>query len=204
MTVPELYEKLNSDRFQKPEIGDLFYNFFIYQYDADKEYEMRRHIKEFKENLVRPNSYVDAFTVDLFDIFCQYLDEMPFMDNPSMLKFLLEAEAEDSDVSEQVKETLSLNAHSREFIEYLHSKILAYKEHPEDGMKRPYVFLYGVGAMAPYLRVNELLAMYEEFNLTDQYKIVVFYPGHRVENSFSLFDLLPDHHTYRATLLINE
>ncbi len=204
MTIPELYEKLNSDRFQNPEYGDLFYNFFIYQYDAAKEYEMVRHIREFKENLVRPDSYVDAFTINLFDTFCQYLDEMPFMGSPSMLQFLLEAEADDAEVSEQVRETLQMNAHSSEFIEYLHSKILAYKQRPDDGMKRPYVFLYGIGAMAPYLRVNELLAMYEEYNLTNQYKIVVFYPGHRIENSFSLFDLLPDHHTYRATLLINE
>lgn len=56
----------------------------------------------------------------------------------------------------------------------------------------------------PYLRVNEFLALYEDYNETDKYKIIVFYPGHRDQNSFRLFDTLPDNHTYRATLLINE
>lgn len=204
MTVPELYEKLNDKRFQEPQIGDLFYNFFIYQYDASKEYEMVREIQEFKRNLVRPDSYVDALTIDLFKEFCDFLRQTPFMDNPSMLDFLLEAEKDDPEVADQVRETLMMNAHSKEFIEFFHNHILKFIEQPADGFKRPYVFLYGIGTMAPYLRVNELLAMYEEYNYTDRYKIVVFYPGHRVENSFSLFGMLPDHHTYRATLLINE
>lgn len=204
MTVPELYEKLNNPRFQDPKIGDLYYNFFIFQYDAEKEYEMVREIQEFKRDLVRPDSYVDALTIDLFREFCDFLRQLPFMDHPSTLDFLLEAEAADPDVAAQVTETLRVNAHSRDFIEYFHRHILAFIEQPDDGLKRPYVFLYGVGAMAPYLRVSELLAMYEEYNYTDKYKIVVFYPGKRVENSFSLFRLLPDYHTYRATLLINE
>ena len=33
-TIQELYEKLNSKGFQNTEEGDLFYNFFIYQYPA--------------------------------------------------------------------------------------------------------------------------------------------------------------------------
>ena len=204
MTVPELYELLNSKKFMNPEDGDLFYNFFIYQYDPEKEYDMVRQIREFKENLRRPDTYVDALTLDLFEVFCEFLDQTPFMDDPSLLHFLLEAEGEDPEVSEQVSDTLRLNAHSREFMEFLAGKIKAHIEEPDDVMKRPYVFLYGVGAMAPYLRVNELLAMYEDFNITDKYKLLVFYPGNRIENSFSLFGCLPDHHTYRATLLINE
>ena len=74
----------------------------------------------------------------------------------------------------------------------------------EDDYRRPYVFVYGIGSMYPYIRVNELLTLYEQYNVTYKYKIIVFYPGHRENNSFRLFGLLPDHHTYRATLLINE
>ncbi|WP_230850836.1 BREX protein BrxB domain-containing protein [Bacteroides thetaiotaomicron] len=33
---------------------------------------------------------------------------------------------------------------------------------------------------------------------------MVFYPGHREDNNFNLFDRLDDQHTYRATLLIND
>lgn len=38
MTIKELDDKLNSPGFQDTENGDLFYNFFIYQYPAEKEY----------------------------------------------------------------------------------------------------------------------------------------------------------------------
>ena len=48
------------------------------------------------------------------------------------------------------------------------------------------------------------LTNYERYNQTDKYKLIVFYPGHQVNNSFSLFDLLDDSNTYRATLLLNE
>lgn len=36
MTIKELDDKLNSPGFQDTENGDLFYNFFIYQYPAEK------------------------------------------------------------------------------------------------------------------------------------------------------------------------
>ena len=45
MTIKELDDKLNSPGFQDPENGDLFYNFFIYQYPAEKEYDIRRQIQ---------------------------------------------------------------------------------------------------------------------------------------------------------------
>lgn len=51
MTIPELYEYLCSPQFQDEHSGNVFYNYYIYQYPASKEYEMRRQIQEFKENL---------------------------------------------------------------------------------------------------------------------------------------------------------
>ena len=68
----------------------------------------------------------------------------------------------------------------------------------------PYVFVYGIGKMYPYMRSNEFLTAYEEFNDTSKYKIILFYPGHREGNSFVLFDTLHDQHSYRAILLVNE
>ena len=46
MTIKELDDKLNSPGFQDTENGDLFYNFFIYQYPAEKEYDIRKQIQE--------------------------------------------------------------------------------------------------------------------------------------------------------------
>lgn len=203
MTIKELDDKLNSPGFQRPEDGDLFYNFFIYQYPADKEYEIREQIKAFKENLLRPVNYVDTLTLNLFDEFCEFLDQKRFLRHPSMLKYQLEKELADPSAADKTQETLTRLAHSEEFLRYLHKRIIDHIQ-IKDEYRRPYVFLYGIGSMFPYIRVNELLALYEDYNETDKYKIIVFYPGHRDQNSFKLFDSLDDHHTYRATLLIND
>lgn len=203
MTMAELYDLLNSKKFQDTEEGDLFYNFYIYQYPADKEYELREQIIEFKRNLKRPTSYVDVLVIDIFDEFCKFLDNKKFLRHPSMLKYLMEKEDSNPDNAGSVQDTLTRNAHSKEFINYFHNRIMEHKE-IKDGLKRPYVFLYGIGSIFPYLRVNDLLAMYEDFNISNAYKLLVFYPGNSVKNSFSLFGVLPDHHTYRAIRLINE
>ena len=204
MTVKELYEKLCDPGFQRTEDGDIFYNFYIYQYDAEKEYEIRDQIREFKDNLIRPTNYVDVLCLNLFDEFCRFLDNKRFLSHPSMLKYQLEKEASNPEANGRgVADTLSRNAHSKDFLCYLHQRILDHIS-IKDEFHRPYVFMYGVGSMFPYLRVNELLALYEDYNETDKYKIIVFYPGNREQNTFKLFGALDDKHTYRATLLINE
>ena len=203
MTINELDDKLNSPGFQNTENGDLFYNFFVYQYPAEKEYDIRRQIQDFKANLIRPTNYVDVLTLNLFEEFCNFLDQKKFLKHPSMLKFLMENELTAPSGVQNIQDTLVRNAHSSDFLQYLHQRIIDHISIKDD-YKRPYVFLYGVGNMYPYLRVNELLTLYEDYHETGKYKIIVFYPGHREENSFKLFGTLQDNHTYRATLLINE
>lgn len=200
MTVQQLHEKLSSKEFQNPENGDLFYNYFVFQYDASKEHEMRQQIKEFKENFKRPTNYVDILTLDLFAEFCNYLNGISFGRHPSYLNYLLEKDGSDHDA---VLKNLTIKANQQQFYEYIHNRIM---EHVsiEDELIRPYVFVYGIGDMYPHLRTNNFLTNYEQFNKTSKYKLIVFYPGHVEGNNYSLFDALHDEHTYRATLLLNE
>lgn len=201
MTVQQLHDKLSSKEFQDPENGDLFYNYFVFQYDATKEHEMRQQIKVFKENFKRPTNYVDILTLDLFEEFCTFLDNTPFgRNNPSYLKYLFDKESKDADA---VLSNLTIKANQQQFYEYIHNRIM---EHVsiQDDLIRPYVFVYGLGEMFPHLRTNNFLTNYEQFNKTSKYKLIVFYPGHVEGNSYSLFDSLHDDHTYRATLLLNE
>lgn len=202
MTIQELDNKLNSPSFQDTE-NDLFYNYYIFQYPASEEYDIRRQIQEFKENLKRPTNYQDVLTLNLFEEFCTFLDHKRFLRYPSMLHYLLDKEAGgDASCVASVQETLTRNAHSPEFLQYIHDRI---KEHIEKkGYKHSYVFLYGIGSMFPYLRVNQFLALYEDYNETSKYKIIVFYPGQQDGNSFRLFNTLQDNHSYRAILLLNE
>ncbi|MCD8309965.1 MAG: DUF1788 domain-containing protein [Prevotellaceae bacterium] len=200
MTVNELYAKLTSKAFQDAANGDMFYNFFIFQYDAKKEYQMRGQILEFRRNLTRPTAYVDVLTLDLFDEFCKFLDAEPFgKQHPSMKRFLLDMEKTDA---AGVAKMLVMQANGRKFYEYIHRRIIEHISQ-DDGYKRPYVFIYGIGDIFPYLRVNTFLTNYEKYNQSNKYKLIVFYPGKCVGNSFSLFGVFDDAHTYRATLLLN-
>lgn len=199
MTIQELYDYLNSPEFQNVKSGNIFYNYYIYQYPAATEYAMRRQLVEFKKNLERPASFVNAMLLDLFTTFCDYLKNEKF--GPETL---FEATLEDDKTQpDVVTEELTTEANSDNFISYVHERIIAHLEN-NDGLNKPYIFIYGIGKMFPYLRTNVFLTRYEKYNDTSRYKIILFYPGHQEGNSFSLFDTLEDAHTYRATLLVNK
>lgn len=199
MTVDELYNYLCSPEFLDEKSGNIFYNYYLYQYPANKEYEMRRQIQEFKEKLERPSSFVNALVLDLFKVFCEYLESEKFGDT-SLLDDTFEG---DKDHPDMVTAELTSEANSDNFIRFVRDKI---QEHMalKDGLNKPYVFIHGIGKIFPYLRTNVFLTRYEKYNDPDSYRIILFYPGHQEGNSFSLFDTLEDAHTYRAILLVNK
>lgn len=199
MSIQELYDYLNSPEFQNVKNGNIFYNYYIYQYPAKKEYEMRRQLVVFKQNLERPTSFVNAMLLDLFQVFCDYLKKETF-GSESLFDVTLE---DDKTQPDMVTAELTNEANSDSFISYVHDRIDEYLR-INDGLNKPYVFIYGIGKMFPYLRTNVFLTRYEKYNDTSRYKIILFYPGHQEGNSFSLFDVLDDAHTYRATLLVNK
>jgi hypothetical protein bacD2_05580 len=199
MSIQELYDYLNSPEFQNVKNGNIFYNYYIYQYPAKKEYEMRRQLVVFKQNLERPTSFVNAMLLDLFQVFCDYLKKETF-GSESLFDVTLE---DDKTQPDMVTAELTNEANSDNFISYVHDRIDEYLR-INDGLNKPYIFIYGIGKMFPYLRTNVFLTRYEKYNDTSRYKIILFYPGHQEGNSFSLFDTLEDAHTYRATLLVNK
>lgn len=207
MSLNDLYAKLRSKAFSDPSNGDLFYNFFMFQYPAAEEYKWRRDILDVRDKLEKPADYLDTLVLNIFDEFCDYLDKKPFgTKNPSMLKYLLDKEGKGGPAIEQVQKSLTKHAESDEFIQYLHSRIEGHITKQDDVHQRPYVFIYGMGQMFPYLRANTLLTKYERLNKSSAYKVILFYPGKTTNDGtrFRLFDLLDDDHNYRAHPLIND
>ena len=201
MTVEELYEYLRSPQFLDAKSGNIFYNYYIYQYPADAENVMRRQIMEFKEKLERPTSYQDALVLDLFEVFCDFLSSEKFGDK-SLLEDTFE---EDKSNPDMVTKELTDEANSDAFISFVNKRITEHVTAPSpDEKSKTLIFIHGIGKMFPYLRTNVFLTRYEKYNDTDSYKIVLFYPGHQEGNSFSLFDRMDDAHTYRAILLVNK
>ena len=200
MTVEQLYEKLCSKKFQDTQSGDLFYNFFVYLYPADKEFEMREQIDDIKENIKRPVNNVDVLTLDIFEEFCRFMDGQSFGKHPSYLNYMLE---KDESRPDDVTKALLLKANSDDFMLYIHNRIMEHVSKVDEYI-RPYVFLYGLGNIYPYLRTSNLLNRYEKYNRSERYKIILFYPGDQDGATFKLFGDLEDNHTYRAIVLMNE
>lgn len=200
MTVEQLYEKLCSKKFQDTQSGDLFYNFFVYLYPADKEFEMREQIEDIKENIKRPVNNVDVLTLDIFEEFCRFMDGQSFGKHPSYLNYMLE---KDESRPDDVTKALLLKANSDDFMLYIHNRIMEHVSKVDEYI-RPYVFLYGLGNIYPYLRTSYLLNRYERYNRSERYKIILFYPGDQDGATFKLFGDLEDNHTYRAIVLMNE
>ena len=200
MTVEQLYEKLRSKKFQDTQSGDLFYNFFVYLYPADKEFEMREQIDDIKENIKRPVNNVDVLTLDIFEEFCRFMDGQSFGKHPSYLNYMLE---KDESRPDDVTKALLLKANSDDFMLYIHNRIMEHVSKVDEYI-RPYVFLYGLGNIYPYLRTSNLLNRYERYNRSERYKIILFYPGDQDGATFKLFGDLEDNHTYRAIVLMNE
>ena len=169
MTLQELYDYLNSPEFQDVKSGNIFYNYYIYQYFAAKEYEMQRQIVGFKRNLERPSSFINAMLLDLFQVFCDYLKTEKFGPD-SLFDITLE---DDKTQPDMVTQELTTEANSDNFIHYVHDRI---DEHLKinDGLNKPYIFIHGVGKMFPYLRTNVFLTRYEKYNDTSLYKIILF------------------------------
>ena len=175
MTINELYDVLCSKKFQDLEHGVLNYNFYIFQY----------------------NPILD---LNIFDEFCTYLSKKQFGPNPSYLDYIKNKEQSNPD---GITKLLCAEALRPDFFKYIHKRIIDHVN-IDDEMNRPYVFLYGMGDMFPYLRTNIFMANYEEYNKPNRYKIIIFYPGHKVEGNFRLFDSIDDQHNYRATFFIND
>lgn len=201
--IKNLYSKLRDKAFSAPTHGDLFYNFYIFQYPACDEYKIRKQILEITNQLAKPADYLDTLVLNIFDEFCQFLDNTSFGPNPSYLQYLLSKEDKGEAAIKQVQKSLTERANSDDFIQYLHRRISQYIDQQAEDSKRPYIFIYGLGQMFPYLRTNVLLTKYEPLNKSNAYKIIAFYPGTSTDDGtkFKLFGLLNDEHTYRARLL---
>jgi hypothetical protein len=149
-----------------------------------------------KERLYRPNNYLNVMTLDIFQEFLLYLESTSF-GKRKKLEFYLESE---KGKPEQVNSALIKDANNHKFYDWIHDRIT---KHLEESIQHEvaYVFLYGWGAIFPYLRASKFLNNFEKN--VGKYKMIVFYPG-KVKPSYNLFGLVKDENLYRATTLIND
>ncbi len=200
MTILELYEKLSDKDFLDPSTGNLFSRAYMYLYEPEKEYQTRQEIQEFKDRLIRPDTYRNIFLLDIFEEFVQYLQNGKFGQN-NRLDFFIKQENEKPD---KVEKSLKRDASDARFFSQLNDKIEAHFNSSES-YEVGYVIIHGFGAIFPYLRASKFLSNFEKYYMDNgKYKLILFYPGSVEDKSrIKLFRKLEDDNPYRAIKLIN-
>ena len=197
MTISEFYDELLSDKeFQNPETGKLFFPTYIFTYNHEKEYEIRKEIDGLKDRLERPNNFIDTLILNIFDEFIDFLKEDK-LGNDTMLNLLLDKENNESQPQE-LFDILQDKANSIEFFDYIHHKAGKHFSLPSK-FQKVYLMLYGFGSIFPFLRTSAYLKNFEEH--VKGYKLIVFFPGTYKEQNYRLFNDFQDENIYRATLI---
>lgn len=183
-----------SDRgFQEPRTGNLFFPAYIYTYNPEFEYEMRKEIAFLIEKLKRPNNYLECLVINMYEEMISFLKTEEFSGR-TLFDLITEKEKEDpEDALDWILEEIN----DGNFYANFENKVKAHFAVKND--KKVYLILHGFGAAYPYLRVSDFLKNTEQ--LIKEFKVIIFYPGNYENNNYNMFGLLNDDNLYRANHL---
>lgn len=172
-----LYNRLMDSDFGKKLGGEL--PLFIQPLDPSKQRETEEQVKRLASRLNRKGIRVSV--VNLFDLSIGILKEEGILDA------ILENESDipHSDTVETLDSILDI---SSTIIPHLQSAIES--ENPD------YLFLSGVGSVYPFIRSHGILNNIDE--LTDNCKLVLFFPGQYDNMQLKLFGHIYDENYYRG------
>lgn len=172
-----LYKRLLEPDFGKKLGGEL--PLFIQPLDSSKQRETEEQVKRLASRLNRKG--VKVSVVNLFDLSIDILKEEGILDA------ILENESDipHSDTVETLDSILDI---SSTIIPRLQSVIES--EEPD------YLFLSGVGSVYPFIRSHGILNNIDE--LTDNCKLVLFFPGQYDNMQLKLFGHIYDENYYRG------
>ena len=71
MKLSDLFEELSRREFQNPETGNMFFPAYIYCYDPQEEYQIRKEIIELKDRLIRPDIFQECMVTNIYEEFCK-------------------------------------------------------------------------------------------------------------------------------------
>ncbi|GAQ49326.1 TPA: BREX protein BrxB domain-containing protein [Flavobacterium psychrophilum] len=189
----KLYDLMADRGFQEPRTGNLFFPAYIYTYNPELEYEMRKEIAFLIEKLKRPNNYLECLVINMYEEMIDFLKAEEFSGR-TLFDLITEKEKEDADEAlAWVKDEINEGNFYKNFTKKV-------KMHfGEKNDKKVYLVLHGFGSAYPYLRVSDFLKKTEQ--LIKEFKVIVFYPGDYNNNNYNLFGLLNDDNLYRANHL---
>lgn len=194
INIDKIYDLMADKGFQEPGTGNLFFPAYIYTYNPEDEYEMRKKINAINENLKRPNHFLECKVLNVFNLMIDYLKNEKFGDK-AVLDLILDKEKENpSDAHDWLYTELSGDA----FYNFVDDTIADFFD-DNTTEKKVYLLMYGFGASFPFIRASDFLKNIEK--LIKNFKIIIFYPGYYKDANYNLFGILNDDNMYRANHL---
>jgi len=180
----QIPDKILSEEFLKSQGLGNEIGFWIFDYPAEDELQVREYLGFLGELLARKHSRLKVVNVNLLQVMRDYLDQRSFTEKA--------IEMQKAKGDQALLKALSGPLHMDKFAPYLmeHSK----------AAEQDVVLLTGVGSVWPLLRAHSLLNKLHA--LLGHKPLVLFYPGHYSGQSMALFNRIPSDNYYRAFRLV--
>lgn len=178
--------EVTSEKFlgNKGLVGEI--PFYVFDYPADKELRMRRHIEFMIERIKSHHPQINLFHIKLFELMIEHLQQRGILEK----SFKMESEKG----SECLWKAISASVEPKRFIKIIAEK---YTLSAAD-----IIFISGIGTIWPWVRAHSLLSNLQ--SVTGDISVVLFYPGTYSGQAFSLFGKMNADNYYRAFRLVPE
>ena len=161
-------------------------NYWIFDYPAEREIEVRERIKYMQNKNSRGGEEFNLAVFDLYDIIIDYLETNNFMEDC----YRFEKKKGLERITKAVGNSMKINDDDSYIVQHIMSNT------PENAV----VFLTGIGKCFPILRSHKVLNnLHQAFVKAP---VVMFFPGIYNEQELILFGEIKDDNYYRAFRLV--
>lgn len=181
-----LKEKMVDPKFQHNEGLSNEVGYWIFDYPADQELEVRKQIAKISDSPLA--SRVNLRVFDIYDVMMKLLREQEEYTGADPIPILENIEKKQgiNVLIEQINNILEMSENNNLIVQYIRSRL------PEQCI----VFLEGLGKVYPIIRAHKILNTMHQ--VLDKNPVVMFYPGNYDEMSLRAFGEVKDQNYYRA------
>ena len=179
-----ILEKITSDDFLSGKGLGNEIAFFIFDYPAEEELQVRRHIQFLIEHIPRRKPKLKLTHINLFNFLIEYLEEEGVLEDAVLTQRQFGNEA----LHEALKGLLEEKTVAQRFGDIV-------KPNSQD-----LILVSGIGSVYPMVRSHTLLNNLHP--IVEKTPLVMFYPGCYDEKSLRLFGKIKSDNYYRAFRLI--
>lgn len=184
--LDEMDEKIHRPTFRRPDGKANEVNYWVFDYEPEKELEVRDRIKAIKTKNDKGHENFTLVVYDLYDIIIEYLESKRFIEKTEKM----EEKHGFGRVVKAVQRSLKISDKNNYIVNYM-------VEHtPENAV----VFITGIGRCYPLLEAPEVFnkILYNMPNKFISTPMILFYPGTYTEQELVVFDEHKEGNYYRA------